>query len=50
MYVTTWISWEDNIKMDLSKIRLDAVDYIHLAQDTDRWRALVNMVMNNRVP
>jgi hypothetical protein len=42
--------WEDNIKMDLREIRFGNVDWIHLAQDRDRWRALVNMVMNLRVP
>jgi hypothetical protein len=42
--------WEDNIKMDLRKIGFGDVDWIHLAQDKDRWRALVNTVMNLRVP
>jgi hypothetical protein len=42
--------WEDNIKMDLREIRFGDVDWIHLAQDRDRWRALVNTVMNLRVP
>jgi hypothetical protein len=42
--------WEDNIKMDLREIRFGDVERIHLAQDRDRWRALVNMVMNLRVP
>jgi hypothetical protein len=42
--------WEDNIKMDLGEIGCGDVDWIHLAQDRDRWRALVNMVMNLRVP
>jgi hypothetical protein len=42
--------WEDNIKMDLREIGFGAVDWIHLAQDRDRWRALVNTVMNLRVP
>jgi hypothetical protein len=42
--------WEDNIKMDLREIVCGDVDWIHLAQDRDRWRALVNMVMNLRVP
>jgi len=41
--------WEDNIKMDLQK--WDAgMDWIELAQDRDRWRALVNAVMKLRVP
>jgi ribosome biogenesis protein Nip4 len=42
--------WEDNIKMDLGEIGFGDVDWIHLAQDRDRWRALVNTVMNLRVP
>jgi hypothetical protein len=42
--------WEDNIKMDLGEIGFWDVDWIDLAQDTDRWRALVNTVMNLRVP
>jgi hypothetical protein len=36
--------------MDLRKIGWDGIDQIHLAQDRDQWRALVNMVMNLRVP
>jgi hypothetical protein len=42
--------WEDNIKMDLREIVLGDVDWIHWAQDRDRWQALVNTVMNLRVP
>jgi hypothetical protein len=42
--------WEDNIKMDLREIGFGDVDWIHWAQDMDRWWALVNMVMNLRVP
>jgi hypothetical protein len=42
--------WIDNIKMDLSEIGLGVVDWIGLAQDRYRWRALVNSVMNLRVP
>jgi hypothetical protein len=34
--------WEDNIKMDLRKLDLKGVDWIHLAQGRDRWRALLN--------
>jgi len=42
--------WEDNIKMDVQKIGCGLIDWIELAQDRDRWRALVNEVMNLRVP
>jgi hypothetical protein len=42
--------WEDSIKMDLREIGFGDVDWNHLAQDRDRWRALVNTVMNLRVP
>jgi hypothetical protein len=42
--------WEDNIKVDLREIGFGGVDWIHLAQDRDRWWALVNMVMNLQVP
>jgi hypothetical protein len=42
--------WEDNIQMDLRGTGWDGVDWIHLAQDRDQWRALVNMVMNLQVP
>jgi hypothetical protein len=42
--------WEDNIKMDLREIGFGVVDWIHLVQDRDRWRDLVNTVMNLRVP
>jgi hypothetical protein len=40
----------DNIKIDRREIGWDGVDWIDLAQDTDRWRALVNTVTNLRVP
>jgi hypothetical protein len=42
--------WNDNIKMDLKETGWDGVDWIHLAQDRDQWRALLNNVMNLRVP
>jgi hypothetical protein len=42
--------WKDNTKMDLREIGFGDVDWIHLAQDRDRWRGLVNTVMNLRVP
>jgi hypothetical protein len=41
--------WEDNIKVDLQDVGWKSVDWIDLAQDRDRWRALVNAVMNLRV-
>ena len=42
--------WEDNIKMDPQEVGCGGMDWIELAQVTDRWRALVNAVMNLRVP
>jgi hypothetical protein len=42
--------WVDNIKMDLREIEWDGMDWIELAQNRDQWRALVNTVMNRRVP
>jgi hypothetical protein len=42
--------WEDTIRMDLREIRWEGVNWIHLAQDRDQWRAVVNTVMNLRVP
>jgi hypothetical protein len=42
--------WADNIKMDLREIGWDGIKWIELAQDWDQWRALVNTVMNLRVP
>jgi hypothetical protein len=38
--------WEDNINMDLQEVGCGGMDWISLAQDRDRWRALVNAVMN----
>jgi hypothetical protein len=42
--------WEDNIRMNLRGIGWGGMDWIDLAQDRDQWRALVNMVMNLRIP
>jgi hypothetical protein len=42
--------WMDNIRMDLGEIGLGDVDWIELTQDRNRWRALVNSVLNLRVP
>jgi hypothetical protein len=41
--------WEDGVRMDLREIGLGRVDWIRLAQDRDRWRAVVSEVMNLRV-
>jgi hypothetical protein len=42
--------WVDNIRMDLGEVGWGDVDWIGLAKDRDRWRALVNSVLNLRVP
>ena len=42
--------WEDNIKLDLQEVECGGMDWIELAQNRDRCRALVNSVMNLRVP
>jgi hypothetical protein len=42
--------WEDNIRMNLRETGWEDVDWIHLAQDREQWRAAVNTVMNIRVP
>jgi hypothetical protein len=41
--------WEDNIKADLQEVVCGVMDWIGLAQDRDRWRALVNAVMNLQI-
>jgi hypothetical protein len=41
--------WVDNIKMEIAKIVLSGVDWVRMAQDRDKWRALVNAVMNLRI-
>ena len=42
--------WEDNIKMDVQEVECGSMDWIELAQDRDRWQALVNAIINLRVP
>jgi len=42
--------WKDNIKMDLQELGCGGVEYVELAQGRDRWRALVNAVMNLLIP
>ena len=44
------LRWEDNIKMSLQQVGCGSMDRIDVAQDRNRWRALVNVVMNLRVP
>jgi hypothetical protein len=44
------LRWEDNIKMDLQEVGRGVMDWIEVAQDRDRWRALVKAVMNLRAP
>jgi hypothetical protein len=45
-----WHRWEDNITVDLQEVECGDMDWSELAQDRNRWRALVNAVMNLRVP
>jgi hypothetical protein len=42
--------WEDNIKMNLQEVGCGGMDWIKLARDGNRWRAVVNEVMNPRIP
>jgi hypothetical protein len=42
--------WENNIKMDLQEVKCGDMEWIELAQDNDRWRTLVNFVMNLHLP
>jgi hypothetical protein len=42
--------WEDNFKMDIQEVEMWGMDWIEVAQGKDRWRALVNAVMNLMVP
>jgi hypothetical protein len=42
--------WEDNIRIEFREVRWGCMDWIDLAQDRDQWRALVNTVMNLRIP
>ena len=42
--------WEDNIKVDLQEVGCESLDWIELAENRDRWRAVVNAVMKLRVP
>jgi hypothetical protein len=42
--------WKNNIRMDFREIGWEGVDWMHLAQDRDQWRAVVNTIMNFRVP
>jgi hypothetical protein len=44
------LRWVVNIKMDLREIRWDGMDWIDLVQNRDQWRALINAIMNLRVP
>ena len=45
-----WCRWEDNIRMDLQEIGINAGNWVNSAQDRDYWRALVNSALNLLVP
>jgi hypothetical protein len=45
-----WCRWDNNIKVDVKEIVWEGVDWFHLAQTRDWWRAFVNTVMNLRIP
>jgi hypothetical protein len=50
---TTWKTrrrWEDNIKMHVQEVKWRSMDWVALAQENDRWMALVNEIMNLQVP
>jgi hypothetical protein len=49
-YLEDRCGWEDNIKMDLQAVGCGGMDWIDLAQARDRWRAVLNAVMNLGVP
>jgi hypothetical protein len=42
--------WKDNIRMDLGKVGWKGVDWLHVVEDRDKWQALLNVVMNLKVP
>jgi hypothetical protein len=44
------LRWKDNIKIDLQEVGCGGMDWIELAQERDRWQALINTVMNLQVP